>query len=206
MKKISILIADDHELVRMGLTALLRYERDMTVVGEAEDGEAAVRLAEELRPDVVIMDLKMPVLDGVEATARIHKAIPGTRVLILTTFGTSQDAARAVAAGAGGAIVKDEGNATLLDAIRKIHAGQQVFSQEILETIESEESEIALSPRQQQVLQAAAQGLSNTDIARQCGLAKDSVKHYLSDIFHKLGAANRSEAVAIALRKHLLKI
>lgn len=205
MKKISILIADDHELVRMGLTALLRYERDMTVVGEAEDGEAAVRLAEELRPDVVIMDLKMPVLDGVEATARIHKAIPGTRVLILTTFGTSQDAARAVAAGAGGAIVKDEGNATLLDAIRKIHAGQQVFSQEILETIESEESEIALSPRQQQVLQAAAQGLSNTDIARRCGLAKDSVKHYLSDIFHKLGAANRSEAVAIAMRKNMLK-
>ena len=206
MKKISILIADDHAIVRMGLSALFRYERDMTVVGEAEDGESAVRLADELHPDIVIMDLKMPVLDGVEATARIHKALPATKVLILTTFGTSQDAARAVAAGAAGAIVKDEGNATLLDSIRKIHAGEKVFSQEILETIENDEAEITLSPRQQQILQSAARGLSNTDIALQYGLAKDSVKHYLSDIFHKLGAANRSEAVAIALRKHLLKI
>ena len=206
MKKISILIADDHAIVRMGLSALFRYERDMTVIGEAEDGESAVRLADKLHPDVVIMDLKMPVLDGVEATARIHKALPATKVLILTTFGTSQDAARAVAAGAAGAIVKDEGNATLLDSIRKIHAGEKVFSQEILETIENDETEITLSPRQQQILQSVARGLSNTDIALQYGLAKDSVKHYLSDIFHKLGAANRSEAVAIALRRHLLKI
>ncbi|MBR2837281.1 MAG: response regulator transcription factor [Kiritimatiellae bacterium] len=206
MKKISILIADDHALIRMGLSALLRYERDMTVVGEAEDGESAVRLAEELRPDVVIMDLKMPVLDGVEATARIHKAIPTTKVLILTTFGTSQDAARAIAAGAAGAIVKDEENTTLIDSIRKIHAGEKIFSQQILQTIENDGEEIALSPRQQQVLQSAARGLSNTDIALQYGLAKDSVKHYLSDIFQKLGAANRSEAVAIAIRKHLLKI
>ena len=206
MKKISILIADDHAIVRMGLSALFRYEHDMTVVGEAEDGESAVRLADKLHPDIVIMDLKMPVLDGVEATARIHKALPATKVLILTTFGTSQDAARAVAAGAAGAIVKDEGNATLLDSIRKIHTGEKVFSQEILETIENDEAEITLSPRQQQILQSAARGLSNTDIALQYGLAKDSVKHYLSDIFHKLGAANRSEAVAIALRKHLLKI
>ena len=206
MKKISVLIADDHALIRMGLSALLRYERDMTVVGEAEDGESAVRLAEELRPDVVIMDLKMPVLDGVEATARIHKAIPTTKVLILTTFGTSQDAARAIAAGAAGAIVKDEENTTLIDSIRKIHAGEKIFSQQILQTIENDGEEIALSPRQQQVLQSAARGLSNTDIALQYGLAKDSVKHYLSDIFQKLGAANRSEAVAIAIRKHLLKI
>ena len=206
MKKISILIADDHALIRMGLSALLRYEHDMTVVGEAEDGESAVHLAEALHPDVVVMDLKMPILDGVEATARIRQAIPTTKVLILTTFGTSQDAARAIAAGAAGAIVKDEENATLIDSIRKIHAGQKIFSQQILQAIGSDDAEITLSLRQQQVLESAARGLSNTDIALQYGLAKDSVKHYLSDVFQKLGAANRSEAVAIALRKNLLKI
>ena len=204
MKKIKVLIADDHALVRMGLSALLRYENDMTVVGEAEDGDEAIRKTEELRPDVVVMDLKMPTVDGVEATRRIHERDPAPKVLILTTFGTSQDAARAVAAGAAGAIVKDEGNAVLLDAIRKVHAGEQVFSREILETIESEDSLPELTERQLGILQSAARGLSNTDIALQHGLSKDSVKHYLSNIFRKLGAANRSEAITIAHRKHLL--
>jgi len=206
MKKISLLIADDHALVRMGLAALIRYEKDMTVVGEAEDGEIAVRKTKDLKPDVVIMDLKMPTMDGVEATRRITEEAPGTKVLILTTFGTSEDAGRAIAAGAAGALVKDEDNAQLLDAIRKIHAGETVFSQEILEAIENEKPEPALSPRQFELLQSAARGLSNTDIAELHGLSKDSVKHYLSDTFRKLGAANRAEAVAIALRKHLLKI
>lgn len=206
MKKINVLIADDHALVRMGLTALLRYERDINVIGEAEDGETAVRKTKALHPDVVIMDLKMPIVGGVEATRCIRKACPKTQVLILTTFGTSQDAARAVESGAAGAIVKDEGNAVLLNAIRKVHAGEKVFSQEILETIENEEPTNFLSSRQLEVLQSAARGLSNTDIAVQFSLSKDSVKHYLSDAFRKLGAANRAEAVSIALQKNLLKI
>jgi len=206
MKKISVLIADDHALVRMGLSALLRYERDMSAVGEAEDRESAVRQAKKLHPDVVVMDLKMPILDGVEATRRIHAANTDTKVLILTTFGTSQDAARAIAAGAAGAIVKDEGNAVLLDAIRKVNSGEKVFSREILETIENDEPTLSLTPRQLEILQSAARGLSNTDIALQFNLSKDSVKHVLSDVFRKLGAANRAEAVTIALQKNLLKI
>lgn len=205
MKKISLLIADDHALVRMGLAALIRYEKDMAVVGEAEDGEAAVQKAKALRPDVIVMDLKMPKLDGVEATRRICGEAPGTKVLILTTFGTSADAARAVSAGAVGALVKDEDNAQLLDAIRRVSAGEKVFSQEIVETLESAEPRHVLSDRQRGILQSAARGLSNADIAVQFGLSKDSVKHYLSDIFAKLGAANRAEAVALALNKNLLK-
>lgn len=205
MRKIKVLIADDHALVRMGLSALLRYENDMTVIGEAEDGDEAIRKAGELGPDVVIMDLKMPTVDGVEATRRIHEQDPVPKVLILTTFGTSQDAARAVAAGAAGAIVKDEGNAVLLNAIRKVHAGEQVFSREILETIEGKDALPELTERQLGILQSAARGLSNTDIALQYGLSKDSVKHYLSNVFRKLGAANRSEAITIAHQKHLLK-
>ena len=204
--KLRILLADDHLVVRMGLSALINKQSDMAVVGEATDGTEAVELVQKLAPDIIIMDIMMPGMGGAEATGEIIRRLPDAKILVLTTFGTSQDAARAVAAGAAGAIVKDEGNETLLDSIRKIHAGEKVFSQEILETIENDEAEITLSPRQQQILQSAARGLSNTDIALQYGLAKDSVKHYLSDIFHKLGAANRSEAVAIALRKHLLKI
>ena len=205
MKKIRIAIADDHSVVRMGLVALLKYEKDMTVVGEASDGQEAVRLAQAEQPDVVIMDLMMPVLDGVAATARIRKECPNVRVLVLTTFGSSADVSRALAAGASGALMKDASNDELLEAIRTVAAGSEAVSPDIRSALPRSSDEPLLTRRQKEVLEYATRGLTNADIARIFGISADAVKQHLSAVFAKLGAANRAEAIAIVLRRQLLK-
>ena len=204
--KIKILIVDDHALLRRGLADLLRYEKDLAVVGEAGDGEAAIRLATELKPNVVIMDLMMPVMDGVEATRQIKATLPDAHVLILTTFGTSADVARAIAAGAEGAIMKDASTDAQLAAIRTVANGGTVFSPEIKRSIEEEPAPPTFTQRQLQVLQSVMHGLGNKEIAQQFGISTDAVKQHLNAICTKLGASNRAEAVSIALRRHLLRI
>lgn len=205
MKQTRILIADDHSIVRMGISALLQYERDLSVVGEAEDGEEAVGLAGKTKPDVVLMDLMMPKMDGVEATRRIRETQSGTRVLILTTFGTSADVSRAIAAGASGAIVKDIAKAELVAAIRRVEKGESVFSPEIEQTVREEPALPNFTQRQMDILHSVTRGLTNAEIAKQFDISTDGVKQHLMAIFKKLGAANRSEAVAIAMRRQLLK-
>ena len=202
--KTRILIVDDHALIRRGLADLLRYEKDLAVVGEAGDGEAAVAVATELKPDVVVMDLMMPVMDGVEATQRIKEALPETKILILTTFGTSVDVARAIAAGASGAIMKDASMEDQLHAIRTVASGGKVLSPEIEKTVQ-EEPLPEFTKRQLVILESAARGLTNKDIANMLDISPDAVKQHLAAICSKLGAANRVEAIAIAIRKHLLK-
>ena len=206
MKTIRILLADDHSLIRMGLAALFKYQKDIKVVGEAEDGDEAVRLALRLKPDVVVMDLAMPVMDGATATARIREALPETRVLILTSFGTSADLSRALAAGATGALNKDSGNDELLSAIRTVVDGGRAVSDEIARLIEEEPVPPEFTERQLEVLHAVTRGLTNAEIGRQFGISADAVKQHVNAIFAKLGAANRTEAVTIALRKQLLKM
>ena len=198
---IRILLADDHALLRMGLSTLLGCERDMQIVGEAADGEEAVERAAKLKPDVVIMDLAMPKMDGVEATRQIHAAQPKTRVLVLTSYGTSVEISRALAAGASGVIVKDASSDDLPDAIRRIAAGERVLSSELLP-----ESDETLSERQGQILDALIRGLSNNEIATLLDISPSCVKQHTMALYKKLGAANRTEAVAIAMRKQLLKI
>ena len=204
--KIKILIVDDHALLRRGLADLLRYEKDLSVVGEAGDGETAIRLAAELKPDLVVMDLMMPVMDGVEATRQIKATLPDTHVLILTTFGTSADVSRAIAAGAEGAIMKDASTEVQLEAIRAVAAGNKVFSPEIQRSMEETPVPPTFTQRQLQVLQSVTQGLGNKEIAQQFGISTDAVKQHLNAICSKLGASNRAEAVSIALRRHLLRI
>ncbi|MCR5750832.1 MAG: response regulator transcription factor [Kiritimatiellae bacterium] len=204
MKKTKVLIADDHALIRRGLSDLIRYEKDIAVVGEAADGESAVRATEEILPDVVVMDLMMPVMDGVEATRRIKAVRPETKILILTTFGSSADVSLAVAAGASGAIMKDATTDEQLGAIRAVAAGESAFSPEIAKMLR-EEPPPDLTERQHTILESAARGLSNKDIAMMLGISADAVKQHLATVCAKLGAATRAEAVAIALRKRLLK-
>ena len=206
MKPIRILLVDDHSLMQLGLTTLMKYHKDLCVVGGADNGHEAIELAKSLKPDVIVMDLMMPVMDGVEATRRIHAEQPNIKIMILTTFGTSADVARAVQAGAVAALMKDTPNDELLNAIRAIAAGERVFSPEIQKTIAKDPNPPVLTKRQKEILMFITDGQRNSDVARQLGISADAVKQHLNAICNKLGAVNRAEAIAIALRKQLLKI
>ena len=204
--KTRILVADDHAIVRIGLASLLGMQDGFEVVGDAEDGAAAVAKALELKPDVVIMDLMMPKKDGASATAEIHAALPATKILILTTFGTSDGIANALNAGATGALMKNSPNAKLVEFIRAIASGKRAVSEEVERLMEEDPPAKALTPRQMEILEGMTRGLTNQDIATELGIREDRVKGHINTIFEKLGAANRTEAVAIAFRKHLLKV
>ena len=204
--KIRVLLADDHTLVRMGLKMLLSAADGFTVVGEAENGEEAVRQAASEQPDVVVMDLSMPVLNGTEATRRIRTSRPETRVLILTTFADPEEISAALAAGAAGALLKSSANTELLTALKAVADGKAFLSDEIRELLSDLPDAPSLTDRQLQVLASVTRGLSNREISLQLGISQERIKQHLNVIYEKLGAANRTEAVAIALRKHLLKI
>lgn len=202
--KIRLMIADDHGLLRLGLKALFKYEKDITLVAEAADGISAVRLASETHPDVILMDLQMPEMDGVEASRRIMEANKGSKILILTSFGTTSDVAAALSSGAVGAITKDTPNDELPEIIRRIHAGEKIFSPEIRQTIA--ESTSAPSHRQLEILNFVARGLTSAEIAKLLHISANAVDQHISACCKKLDATTRAEAVAIAIRKQLLKI
>ena len=206
MNKISILVADDHKIVRMGLKSLFASEKDLAVVGEADNGVATIRQALRLEPDVIVMDLMMPEKDGVAATAELHGRFPEMKILVLTSFGTSEDIAKALDAGANGALLKSVPNSEIVAAIRRIAAGRRVVSPEIEHMLENNPPVPVLSPRQRDILESITRGLTNTQIALQLDISPESVKTHIARLFEKLGAASRSEAVTIALRRHLLKI
>ena len=206
MKKIKVLIADDHAIVRMGLASILGTKRDLEVVGDAEDGADAVRKAQKLRPDVVLMDIVMPEMDGAAATAEIRRLLPSARVLILTSFGEADGIAHALKAGASGALMKNIDYSELVEAIRTIASGGTVIAPEIERMLKESPPLPDLTDRQREILLSMSRGLTDADIARQLDLTPNSVREHITTIFRKLGAANKTEAVAIALRKHLLKI
>ena len=205
MKKIRILVADDHAIVRMGLVALLATDGDIEVVGEAEDGKEAVKLAESTKPDVVIMDIMMPVMDGIDATAEIVKRVPGAKVLVLTTSNSSDDYSRALAAGARGIVVKRAANMELLSSIRKVADEKTVMSPEARRLMQEDPPAPKFTDRQLGIIHSMMRGLTNHEIATQFNITPDCVKAHIKRVCNKIGAANRTEAVAIALRKHLLK-
>ena len=200
------LIVDDHAILRMGLKSLIENCCDLKCVGDASDRDSAVRLAESLRPHIVIMDLVMPGMDGVKTTAEILKVSPSSRILILTSFGTADGIAYALEAGACGAILKSADHADILATIRAVGDGKRSISPEIRRILAESPTVPRLSPRQEEILTALAKGLTNHDIALQLNLSNDVVKEYVANILHKLGAANRTEAVAIALNKNLIKV
>jgi NarL family two-component system response regulator LiaR len=206
MKKTSVMIVDDHAVVRMGLSAIINLEKEFVVCGEAENGQEAVEIASALAPDVVIMDLVMPGMDGVETTKAILEASPSSRVLILTTFGSAADISQALTVGATGAVTKNLSNTDLMKAIRDTRDGVRHVSPEIEQSLTEDNSSIYLTPRQREVLDSITRGLSNDNIATMLGISKSRVKQHLNELYEKLGASNRAEAVSIALRKHLLKL
>lgn len=205
MEKIRVLIADDHAIVRMGLASLLGTSKALEVVGEAFDGEDTVRKALKLRPDIVVMDLVMPRKDGIAATTEIQERLPESKVLILTTFSSSENIARALKAGASGAVLKSSSNDELIDAILKVAQGAQYLSADIEHLLEDDPPLPDLSPRQIEILDSIARGLTNREISTQLCISLESVKSHIKIILEKLGAASRTEAASIAQRKHLLE-
>ena len=205
-KKIKVLLCDDHLVVRMGIAAIISLEKDMTVIAEAENGLDAVRLAAEKKPDVIVMDLMMPKLDGAKATAQIITANADARIIILTTFGGSVDVKRALDAGAKSALVKATSQADLMDAIRRTAAGESVICSEISNTIEADADTASLSDRQLEILAYVAKGLNNREIAEMVNVGRDCIKAHLKTIFAKLGVASRSEATAFAVNRGLVKV
>lgn len=205
MRRISVLIVDDHAVVRRGLKSLFQTEKDFYVVGEAANGTEAVESTERLKPDVVIMDLVMPEKGGAEATAEILAARPQTRIVVLTTFGTADDVAKALKAGAVGALMKTADETELISAIRTVAAGGRAVSAEIGRLLAENPPAPELTPRQLEILNSMSQGFSNADIAEQFCIKEFSVREHVSGIMEKLEASNRAEAVAIAMRKHILK-
>lgn len=203
-QKIKILIADDHAVVRLGLAALFSTQKDMEVVAKAKNGEEAVELAVKTRPDVIIMDFVMPRMDGAEAMMKIQELVPSAKVVMLTSFGSYEGVARAIRAGAAGAITKTTEDEQIVPIIRRVAAGETVVSPEIKKQLAESPAIPALSERQTQILAALTRGLSNPDIAKMLDTSPENVRDHLKIVFAKIGAANRAEAVSIALRKHLL--
>ncbi len=207
MKDTTVLLVDDHAIFRMGLASLLGTAKGIKVVGDAGDGASAVEKALSLRPDVVIMDLIMPGgMDGAEATKTLIEKWPEAKVVILTTYETADGIGHALDAGARGAIVKKAELDDVLNAIRNVAEGEIFVSDEIKQVLKSSATCTPLSPRQTEIIELVSLGLTNEDIAYKLGISATSVRDYLKTTFAKIGAANRAEAVAIAFRKHLLKI
>lgn len=206
MNKIRILVADDHALLRVGLNTMLNTQLDMTVVGEACNGLDAIAKAKTLNPEVIIMDLMMPKINGAEATRQIIETLPETKIIILTSYGTSTELSRAIINGAVGVQVKGSPIDTLLKAIRTVAAGRKAIAPEIRRFLNEEPAPIDLSKRQQEILLAVSHGKTSDQIASDLGISVSAVKQHITAACEKLGAASRAEAAAIALRKQLLKI
>ncbi|MDN5616998.1 response regulator transcription factor [Rothia sp. HC945] len=204
---ITVLVVDDQAIVREGLTAVLSLTEGIEIAGEAENGQQAVEMVDRLGPDVVLMDLRMPEMDGAEATAILRTSHPDVAVLVLTTFDDDDSIARALASGARGYLTKDAGREEVAAAIRTAATGQVTFTRDIGEKLAGSFSPQSISPRDRfpnltareaEVLTHMVAGRSNTEIAQQLFLAVGTVKSYTNDIFTKLGAQNRAHAIALA--------
>ncbi|MFE2107720.1 response regulator [Kitasatospora sp. NPDC059463] len=207
-RKVRVVVVDDHTVMRAGLVALLASEPTVEVVGEGGDGRAAVDLVAGLRPDVALLDLRMPVLDGASATAEITAARSATRVLILTTYDTDEEIERAVEAGAIGYLLKDTTRERLVDAIHSAARGETVLAPRVAERLVARlrrPAPVALTARETEVLTAVADGLSNVEIGRRLVITEATVKTHLLRIFAKLDVNDRTHAVVTALDRGLLE-
>ena len=207
---IRVLVVDDHPLVRHGLVSILKFEKDMELVGDAADGPEAVRLILERRPDVVLLDLRLPTFSGIEVMRQVRGRMPAVRFLVLTTYDTDEYIGPALAAGAQGYLLKDAMPDDLARGVRAVMQGGAALEPQVaarlLERMSGAESDEELSARELDVLRLLVSGASNKAIAAQLNLSENTIKTHLSHIFGKLGVQSRAEAVATALRRRLVPL
>ena len=203
---IRILIADDHSVVREGLVSLVKRKSAMTVVAEASNGREAVELWKEHRPDVTLLDLRMPELDGVGAINEIRELDKNARIIVLTTFDGDEDIYRAIKAGAKAYLLKDTARDALVDSVRRVHAGETYLPPALAAKLADRVSGQALSAREIEVLQRMAAGKSNKEIAAELFISEGTVKTHVKSIFSKLDVVSRTEAVATASRRGLIQL
>jgi DNA-binding NarL/FixJ family response regulator len=203
---IRVLCADDHPLVRKGIASILANETDVVLVGEAGSGEEAVEQFRKLKPDVVLMDLRMPDMNGIEATRIIRGEAPETKIIALTSYDGDQDIYRAIEAGVRGYILKEMVHTEVLRAIRTVHAGKRLMPAEVAERLSEYFPQMALTPREVEVLRLVAKGMANKEIAHQLGTASGTIKMHIQNILAKLDASDRTHAVTIALERGILHL
>ena len=204
--RIRVLIADDHPVVRTGLVAVLVQQPDLDLVGEAENGQRAVSMYREHRPDVCLMDLRMPLMDGVEAIRTITAEFPSARILALTTYEGDADIRRALEAGARGYLLKDMLLTEVINAVRTVHRGERVIPTAVAARLAEFPERSDLTEREVEILQLVARGLSNKEVARAIGRTDETVKIHLKNMFTKLDVADRTEAVTVALTRGLIHL
>jgi DNA-binding NarL/FixJ family response regulator len=203
---IRLLVADDHAIVRDGLVAMMEQHEDITVVGEAVNGHEAIRQFRDLRPDVTLMDLRMPEMDGVEAITRIREETPNARIIVLTTYDGDEDIYRGLRAGAMGYLLKDAGRGRLLEVIRAVHDGQTEIAPAALTKLAERMRAPELTTREREVLDSLAKGMSNGEIAAALFITEATVKTHVNSILTKLGVGDRTNAVTTALRRGLVHL
>ncbi len=203
---IRILIADDHPVVRQGIIANLKPQRDMTVVGEADDGAEALALIKKHLPDVVLLDLRMPRIDGLDVVAEVKASKLPIKVIIMTTFETEADVCRSMKAGARGYLLKDSSQEEILDAIRRVSVGETYLPARIVQKVAEGMRNPELSPRELAVLQCVATGKSNKEIGVQLFITEGTVKTHVKSLLEKLGAVGRTAAVREAVHRGLVRL
>lgn len=203
---VKLLLVDDHFVVRSGLAASLELEDDLRVVGEADRGEAVAAAYERLQPDLVLMDLQLPGMTGIEATAALLRTHPGARVLIFSTFARDEEVQSALRAGALGYLQKSSSRDDLLRAVRTVAQGRRYLSEELARRLDERQAEPEITPRELEILALVAQGNANKAIAAQLGIGEDTVKQHVSRILAKLRVQDRAQATAEAIRRGLVRV
>ncbi|MBV9266174.1 MAG: response regulator transcription factor [Acidobacteriaceae bacterium] len=206
MDKIKILVVEDHNVVRQGLVALINSVQDMTVVGQASNGREAVDLFNRQNPDITIMDLRLPVMTGVEAITSIRRNHPGARIIVLTTFDGDEDIYRALQAGAKGYLLKDTFGDDLMDAIRCVHAGKSRIPPAVAQRLADRMGGPELTPRELDVLKLIVAGKSNKEIGNLLSISEATVKTHINSLLSKLGVTDRTQAATTALQRGIVHL
>ena len=205
-RKIRVLVVDDHQVVRMGMKAMINAEADMEVVAEAGDGRAAITAYELQRPDITLMDLRLPGMSGPEIITEIRKRAPHANIIVITTYDADEDVYRAVQAGARGYLLKGTFAEGMLEAIRHVHAGRRLIAPEVAARLADRVSSPSLTSREISVLELVARGMSNKEIGATLFLTEDTIKTHLRHAFAKLGVSDRTEAAMLAVQKGIIRL